>query len=52
MMKRVLIAITEDQEEWLREIAYLERVSKAEIIRDLIKREMYNGRKRDDSKRD
>lgn len=45
-MKRILITIEENQEEWLREVAYLERVSKAEIIRDLIKREMMSNERR------
>jgi hypothetical protein len=40
MMKRILITVTEAHDEWLREFGYMMKMSKAEIIRKLIEKEM------------
>jgi hypothetical protein len=40
MMKRILITLTEEHNEWLREFGYAMKMSKAEIIRKLIDKEM------------
>ena len=51
MMKRILITITDEQDEWLRELAFIIKSSKAEIVRSLIKREMKtNARFRDENR--
>lgn len=40
MMKRILITVTEEQEDWLRRWAFFHRISKAEAIRMFIEEEM------------